>query len=542
MSLPNTYVALDSHDILAWTLDEATPPWANTGTAGSLNMGTSASAAVLPKACTGLYSTGGPYTGAVLFPGNNATFNYIDTGASGTTLGESANDITVSCFVRLSDYANGSLYGMIVNKSYRPDTVSWASPYHSVALFYNNTNNGQIVADVIISGTEYTLVPNYKIPLGRWVHIGLTFEKSTGILQVYADGTLLGFRTTVAATGVDWGTHGPWTIGGEHDGATSIHGAVDDVRVADIVRPASYFQSFGAPNKNAYVATDASDQLVYTLDESAPPYANSGTLGALSLNIESGGSGVVSQSGLFNSGAWIPGPSTSLNFLTSGAAGTTTGEYGTNFTLSGWVWLRDYQPGSFYGLFFGKAYRPDASGWTSPFLSHRVGYANTNDGTLIYNVVIAGTYYEVRPSTKIPLHQWCHVGYTWDGLTLKCYLSGLQIAAYIPTGVGGQSVDYGTHGAWIVGGTPSGTGLDTINGIIDDIRLANVVRDEVYFGQMGYFDFPTEQPAPSLAVAEAFTPDLNAKVDLAPGGGPATIGGSPFPVGFKRLNSGLDSP
>jgi len=508
--LPNSYIAPDANDVLVYTLDETSPPWANTGTGGSLDMDYAATVSVNPSNSAGLYSN------AVSFPGPWNSENYIDTGAAGTTIGETAGDFTMSCFVYLRDYGGGAHYGCIANKSRTPDATPWAAPYHAVFMGYNNTNDGQFFVDVIIGGTEYTIATQYYIQLRRWTHLGITFEASTGIVRAYADGALVGYSATVGASSIDWGTHGPWTIGGEHDNSTGLNGVVDDFRVANVRRPASYFTDFGNINKNSYPATDASDQLVYTLNESTSPWANSGAAGALDLTVHSGGSGVIQEGGLYSGGIWLPGPNSTANFLTSGDAGTSVAEYGQNFTVSCWVWLRDYQ-GTNYGHIFGKAYRPDAGGWSSPYFAHRVGYANTNDGTLIFSVTIASVYYEIRPSTKIPKNTWCHVGYSWDGNSLRGYLSGKEITQYFPLGVGstGSNADYGTHGAWILGGTPSGYS-DTINGIIDDVRVANVVRDQDWFGQYGYFDLPAAESATSLQIAHAYPPDSPAQLNAIP--------------------------
>lgn len=292
-----------------------------------------------------------------------------------------------------------------------------------------------------------------------------------------------------------------------------------------------------------YYATDANDQLIYTLDESASPWANTGAAGALNLTVQSAGPTVVA--GLYSNGVNMPGPNASTKYLTSGAAGTTVGEISTNLTVSGWVFPTSLTG---YGNMVCKAYRPDASGWTTPFESIWLGLNNTNDGQILFLITVGAASVKsfVSGSIRVTVSKWNHIGLTYDGTTLRGYINGVAAGTLASSG----SMDYGTHGPWTLGGEVSGA--DSLNnGIIDDVRVANVVRSVDWFSnvaanglstpRLGLYEqldtsnspFFTGNPPLSLPLSSLGT----SLKDASKSPRPATLGaaGAP-PIG---LNNGL---
>jgi hypothetical protein len=286
----------------------------------------------------------------------------------------------------------------------------------------------------------------------------------------------------------------------------------------------------------AYVTPDGNDYLVYTLDESGSPWANTGAAGALDVTPRA--AGPVAAAGIFNNGVSLPGAYNTQEFLTTGD--TAAGENGLALTVSCWVYLDNYQSGQ-YGVFVEKEYALQGSTWVNPAVL--LGYANNNQGLIRFGITIAGTFYgynaNFSTSVNVALNGWHHLALTWDGHTLCAYLDGLQIEARVPVG-GSNAIDFGAHGPWTFGGDDSDSA--TINGAVDDVRVANVARSFGYLAVMGYVDFPAEVEGGSFI--DVFPPDVPGTVDIVPGvSAAASVGGTVnFPTNYRKFNHGLDTP
>lgn len=220
-----------------------------------------------------------------------------------------------------------------------------------------------------------------------------------------------------------------------------------------------------------YTPTDSNTIINWKLDETASPYANSGSGSALNLTTFTGTP--ASVTGLFNkalgcSGAIISSGNSSVNEVT-----------GTSLTVSVWVRARSFAS---FGTIFNKAYRNNNT-WTSPFVSIYLSLSNTGDGTwgpaittgagVLTQPFVGGAY-------RVMLGVWTLLSYTYDGANLRSYING---ALALTTPVTGN-IDYGTHGPWDIGGV-SNAGVNQFwDGHIDDLRIENVVRSQAYFEAM----------------------------------------------------------
>ncbi len=152
------------------------------------------------------------------------------------------SNITLSCFVKPSAYAN--LFLTPVAKAYRPDASGWSSPYTSVQLYFNNNSTPSLGGLVNIAGVQQAvpIASNVLKAAGQWNHVGLTYDGTT--IKLYANGVLV---STKAQTGnIDWGTHGPWWIGGNISDTETLTGVVEEVRLANVVRNADWFAQVSA--------------------------------------------------------------------------------------------------------------------------------------------------------------------------------------------------------------------------------------------------------------------------------------------------------
>jgi len=86
-----------------------------------------------------------------------------------------------------------------------------------------------------------------------------------------------------------------------------------------------------------------------------------------------------------------------------------------------------------------------------------------SDGRLHFYITTAGVFSHLYVSDVLKEGQWHHVAGTWDGLTQRLYLDGVEIASRAPTG----SLATGTM---IRLSSPDG---EPLNGMLDDARIYN---------------------------------------------------------------------
>jgi len=235
------------------------------------------------------------------------------------------------------------------------------------------------------------------------------------------------------------------------------------------------------------IAPDASDKLVYVCDE-APNSAmikNSGTFGApvdLVTKQVSGLYPINGSPGLF--GGALDITSAAVNGYETGnptVALPTAYNIPVPITVSGWILVR-YFPTTAASP-FAKAYRPSGT-WSNPFITFHWMVVLTTGGTNSNNwdmrLTIAGGLNIYAASRRLNHNTWHHVGWTWDGATLRIYQDGDQIRQDSVAG----ALDYGTSGPYMIGADPPAPGGDQGPYLIQDVRVANVVRPASYFRQV----------------------------------------------------------
>ena len=247
----------DVHDQIVWLLNETSGNYQNTGSFLPGNATTSlAITNSMIRTGAGLFANNClQIPGTTNFPsGSSATRNYI-SGANTVTI---APPITLSCWIQLRSYTTNN-NTEFVGKEYRDPTLSgnsWTSPFYSIVLGTVTSNGGgDWFGQVGISSSSNVsfIVTDFPIPLGTWSHIGLTHDGSN--LRVYLNGCQCissGNPTvnTVAASTISYtdGTNGfgPWkcgaivATGSSNKEEPNIQ--IQDVRVANVARPLSYFQ------------------------------------------------------------------------------------------------------------------------------------------------------------------------------------------------------------------------------------------------------------------------------------------------------------
>jgi hypothetical protein len=229
------------------------------------------------------------------------------------------------------------------------------------------------------------------------------------------------------------------------------------------------------------IAPDSNDVMVLQLNDGPGTHINTGTAGA-AANWTDFGSPISGASGPLGDAMYIP--SAYLVNARNGCGGANDVLVTPNVSLSGWILLRRYT--TYPAEIFNKQYF--LNGWSNPFLTFGFQTVSSNDGQCDLYITLGGTLQtQLRTPTAyvLPVGKWCHIGGTWDGATMKFYVNGSLVASSAYSG----TIDYGTlgnRGQWYLGGIP-GTGTNQDSPIIvQDIRVANVVRPQSYFANIWY--------------------------------------------------------
>jgi hypothetical protein len=248
----------DVNDQIVWLLNETSGTYQNTGQLlpndPSTQLSTTGS---IISTGTGIFTTNCPQIpGTSNFPvGSSATRNYI-AGAKNVLINP---PITLSCWVYLRSYTTtGNNLGLIL-KEYRDSgiTNSWSAPFLAIGIYMLNSNSGgDWYGAVAINATTQAIftVTDFPIPLGVWSHIGMTYDGTNirtylnGCQMIYYSGSTQ--MNTVSASALSY-TDGTNGFGFWKAGAITATGSankeepncqIQDVRIANVARPLSYFK------------------------------------------------------------------------------------------------------------------------------------------------------------------------------------------------------------------------------------------------------------------------------------------------------------
>jgi hypothetical protein len=245
-----TRIEPDDNDIVVWKLDEATAPFVNSSTSSSApSHAISDLATISGNVMTqqpSLFAASGNNSCA-FFTGNNSGSprNFI----SGANNFLPQPPMTFSGWLFLRNYDTTGFTQHLMTK--QTVTGQWSGNFASVSIgnrryaglpqhvdFYLRTQSGSDTGPNAIAVGEYT------IPLNTWSHVGLTYDGTT--LFSYINGNLVSSSTASPGTIFYSATPGPWFFGAIPSGSGNPEESVIsvcDVRVANIVRPLSYFQN-----------------------------------------------------------------------------------------------------------------------------------------------------------------------------------------------------------------------------------------------------------------------------------------------------------
>jgi hypothetical protein len=240
--------------------------------------------------------------------------------------------------------------------------------------------------------------------------------------------------------------------------------------------------SSGATGPEPPVATrftniDSNTVLRYSLDESSAPCLNSGSGGSLDMNL-----GVNVPAPLTLNCTGIFGKSASTVYTTWNndpalqTVNTSLGE-SDSITVSFWLKLARALSGS---IFVAKSRYLDQT-WVTPYGGIVIG--TDSSVRLQVQIVTSGTLRTLVQTGTVPIAVPLLITCTYNSVTgnLYMYINGEVVANYnYGAGVG---IDWGSHGRWMIIGGPTTTAPvsnGTFDGLIDELRVENVVRSQEY--------------------------------------------------------------
>jgi hypothetical protein len=223
---------------------------------------------------------------------------------------------------------------------------------------------------------------------------------------------------------------------------------------------------------------DSNTVICWPFDETAAPFSNTGTAGALDLTV-TGTSTSAHLTGIFDHCVSFNG---NPGGLSTPIGGTSVGEPSdpTSFTILLWTFINNYATN---GIFFNKhrTANPGNGGGSTNQYAYSIQLQGPADGSWAFYWTPAGTTTMVAAGAggvnhggNIPLRQWCLLAVTISGSTVNMYLNGSLVGTLTQAPAG---VNFGTHGRYSVGYLAD-PNLTPIDAQIDDIRVINGVLSE----------------------------------------------------------------
>lgn len=245
-------IAPDNNDLAVWKLDESAAPFVNSSTSPSApshansDLGTLSGTVLLQQP-----SPFAPFgsNSCVIFSGNNSGSprNFI----SGATGFNPQPPFTVSGWLFLRNYNTTGFTQHWIAK--QTAVGQWSGTSFATITISNRTYAGGpgpqqcdfFVQTSTTSGGQAIVPVESTITLNNWCHVGLTYDGTT--VQAFINGNLL-MQATASPTGnvLYGGSPGPWFVGAIPSGSGNPEESVIsvcDIRVANIVRPTSYFRN-----------------------------------------------------------------------------------------------------------------------------------------------------------------------------------------------------------------------------------------------------------------------------------------------------------
>lgn len=374
------------------------------------------------------------------------------------------SDFTLEAWIKLeSDVPNNSTF-FIMGKD-----GSGASN-RGYYLSYNNNGGTRFLQSYFGNGSGgHTFdETNYTLPVGTWLHIAVTVDISAQTFTYYIDGSPISVGTYIqqGATTIN-NTNNAFSIGTITDGTDRyFDGLIDEVRVWSDIRTTQEI---------------CSNMAVASINGSEANLVGYWTLDGVLSDATSNGNDLANNNNAAfstdeSSGSCTPTKSIDIegdsNQTLSIADGSQTGlDLSADFTVEAWAKFESLPSGARYNVV----------GKSNPSGNQR-GY-----GAGVYES--GGNYYmsiyiyddgntpatsAVSDAISITADTWYHLAFVKDGTTGVFYLNGQPQGS---TGTLDASI-YNNSSPFVIGAERA-DGTDGFDGLLDDVRVWNTVRNEV---------------------------------------------------------------
>lgn len=212
----------DANTTIAWTFDETTLPYHNSGVGGAQNL---------------TYSPFNPLdvVDGLFVNAFNLAGNVVTSPSTPVDIGTTA--CTLSAWILPATLVAGPIIAKNWNAGNNHNV-----PFDAISLNMGN-NDGSVVFRITTAdthtNTDLTSPPS-AVTTGNWHHIGVTWDGYN--MKGYIDGNLAAHTVIgTGSTNLDYGSDGTWFMGALAGGDGAVNLIVDDVRAENIARPAQYF-------------------------------------------------------------------------------------------------------------------------------------------------------------------------------------------------------------------------------------------------------------------------------------------------------------
>ena len=354
--------------------------------------------------------------------------NYLKTD---NTINLSNADYTIEAWVYMS--SDTGFLTMIDFRTAATDTGVFLG-YHSSNYFY-----------VYYNGVT-TITGTTAMALNTWYHVALS--RSSGVTKLFLNGTQEGSNWTDSNT---YSARNAY-IGSAFNAAASWTGYIDEVRISNTAR---YTANFTAPT--TAFSYDANTLLLLHMNgtNASTVFLNDGK-GRSAKGISAVGNAQVStaQSKFGGASALFDGTGDYLT-VTPKAGDLSLTHTGT-WTIE--CWVRVASTTTQYGII--SSHEP----FSSPYAGWSIE-TTTGGKFQIYD----GTAFRVFDNA-ISANTWYHIAFVSTAGSLKMYQDGVQQTTTVTLGTNFNN----TVNDFVIGAIP--TGLRSLNGYIDEVRISNVAR------------------------------------------------------------------
>lgn len=218
--------------LLHYKFDESASPWANSGSAGALNL-------TAPSGSTAVARRGIDWGYSVWSNNNGSGADGLHSGTGTTSVGETSGSWTLLLWLTWLKYQIG-VDQYIVSKF--ANTGPLAPPYTSIILAMHSGNylNALVTKGGARTTVAASVADSVTMP-GRLELLGLSYDTSTGAIVLCRNGDTIGTATISGGGATDWASHGPWVVGGTNlAGSLGCPAIFHDLRLEpSIISPAA---------------------------------------------------------------------------------------------------------------------------------------------------------------------------------------------------------------------------------------------------------------------------------------------------------------